>query len=198
VTNNAEGKHAIGNAARLWWRTLQPPPDHQTKGGNSGALARLRRSDLGTAAIEEVTSDLHRRLAPLTWLSGTPLLERTALIAALLAHVREDDKRKVAAALGKQEDDSYLLHPLRLRRLFATHKPAACLIAFRRAIAMLGNKTNVGDLAESLFDWPDAHRGETRRISWAFDYYGGGSAAPDAVQDTSRDTPAASPDQSAA
>jgi len=110
---------------------------------------------------------------------GVGLVERAALIAAVLAHVREDDRRKkVAAAAGEKSGDHPLLHPLRLRRLFAARIAPECLIAFRRLVALLGKEANVADLAEGLFDWPDEIRGDKWRTRWAFDYYGAGSAAP--------------------
>ncbi|WP_374310244.1 type I-E CRISPR-associated protein Cse2/CasB [Methylocella sp.] len=45
-------------------------------------------------------------------------------------------------------------------------------MAFRRLVALLGGTANVADLAESLLDWPDETRGESRRRRWVFDYYG--------------------------
>lgn len=177
---SVEKKRIIGGIALGWWSSLQPEPRQDgRRGGNPGALARLRRADLSAAAMEEVTFDLFRRLSPVVKLQRELLFERTALIAAVLAHVREHDKsRKVAAAAGEKAGDQFVLHPLRLRRLFAAHTTADCLIVFRRLVALLGQRANVADLAESLFDWPDDLRGDKRRTRWAFDYYGAGAAAP--------------------
>jgi CRISPR system Cascade subunit CasB len=160
---------------------LQPDSGHVAgKGGNPGASARLRRADLIGASMEEVAIDLFRRLAPISKLERETLFERTALIAAVLAHVREDNNRKVAAAAGETTGgEQRVLHPLRLRRLFAARTATECLIAFRRLVALLGKKANVADLAESLLDWPDERRGAARRKRWAFDYYGASSAAPE-------------------
>jgi CRISPR type I-E-associated protein CasB/Cse2 len=139
-----------------------------------------QESHLTGAAMEEVTIDLFRRLAPISKLPRDVLFERTALIAAVLAHVREYETRKVAEAAGEKTVDAQrVVHPLRLRRLFAARTPADSLIAFRRLIALLGKKANVADLAESLLDWPDERRGDERRRDWAFDYYGARSAAPE-------------------
>jgi CRISPR system Cascade subunit CasB len=131
--------------------------------------------------MEEVTVDLFRRLAPLSNLTRDVLFERAALIAAVLAHVREEDDRKVVAAAAGEKigDDQRRVHPLRLRRLLTAQSDADCLIAFRRLVALLGKRVNVADLAESLLEWPDAVRGGQRRRRWAFDYYGAGSAAPE-------------------
>ena len=171
----------VGGIALGWWSGLQPEAKQDRRGsGNPGALARLRRADLLDAAMEEVTIDLFHRLKPLVPFHDEALVERVALIAAVLAHVREHENRKVAAAAGEKAGEvQRVLHPLRLRRLFATHSASDCLVAFRRLVALLGKKANVTDLAESLMDWPDEIRGDKRRTRWAFDYYGAGTAAPE-------------------
>ena len=172
---------SLGRIALDWWSGLQVDSGKAARrGGNPGALARLRRADLVGAAMEEVTIDLFRRLTAISKLPRDNLFERTALIAAVLAHVSEHETRRVAAAAGeKNGGDQRVLHPLRLRRLFAAWDMRECLIAFRRLVAVLGKKANVADLAESLLDWPDEWRGGERRRRWAFDYYGAGSAAPE-------------------
>jgi CRISPR type I-E-associated protein CasB/Cse2 len=179
VTDN-ETKPMIGKAALGWWSALQPDPDRKAKTkGDSGALARLRRAGIDAAATEEVTFNLYCRLEPAAPFRGTKLLERAALIAAVLAHVREHDPRKVAMAAGeKSGDDQRVLQPLRLRRLLAARSPDESLVAFRRLVALLGHTANVADLANCLFDWPDELRGDSRRTRFAFDYYGAGAAAP--------------------
>jgi CRISPR system Cascade subunit CasB len=181
TTEQEEKRPIVGGVALAWWSSLQPEPKHQgRRGGDAGALARLRRADLVGAAMEEVTVDFARRLAPTSNLRPDQLFERAALIAAVLAHVRANDISKVAAAAGeKLGEDRRVLHPLRLRRLFAARTPADCLIAFRRLVALLDKKANVADLAASLFDWPDPIRGDTRRTRWAFDYYGAAIGTPD-------------------
>jgi CRISPR system Cascade subunit CasB len=172
-----------GSIALRWWDSLRPQSKQEggRKGGNPGALARLRRADLAGAAMEGVTIDLFRSLAPVSKLSRDVLFERAALIAAVLAHVRENDDSKVAAAAAgeKISEDQRRMHPLRLRRLLAAQSDADCVIAFCRLVALLGKRVNVADLAESLLEWPDAVRGDKRRRRWAFDYYGAGSAAPE-------------------
>jgi CRISPR type I-E-associated protein CasB/Cse2 len=177
---NEENKPTIGKASLGWWISLQPDPDKKSKKkGDSGALARLRRADINAAATEEVTFDLHRRLEPATCLRGTKLLGRAALIATVLAHVRDPENRKVAAAAGEMIGDGQrVLQPLRLRRLLATRTPDECLTAFRRLVALLDRTANVADLAECLFDWPDEFRGDQRRTRFAFDYYGADASAP--------------------
>ncbi len=175
-------KTSIGFVAQKWWEDWRPKTQSNgRRSGDAGAFARLRRADLHAAMIEEVTCDLFRKLEPETKMPRECLFERAALIAAVLTHVREDESWKVAAAAGEKNGDQHVLHPLRLRRLFATRSAPDCLIAFRRLVALLDKKVNVADLAESLFDWPDEVRGDKRRTRWAFDYYGASSAMPHAT-----------------
>lgn len=177
-------KASIGTAAKDWWEEWRPKTQSNgRRNGDAGAFARLRRADLHAAMMEEVTFDLFKKLEPVTKkLPHEIVFERAALIAAVLTHVREHESRRVAeAAAGEKMGDQQVLHPLRLRRLFATRSAPDCLIAFRRLVALLDKKVNVADLAESLFDWPDEVRGDKRRTRWAFDYYGASSAAPDAT-----------------
>jgi CRISPR system Cascade subunit CasB len=66
------------------------------------------------------------------------------------------------------------MSPLRFKRLLAATEDQDLMIAFRRAVALAGKRNiDVGDVAVSLLDWSDR-----RRMRWAFDYYGAGSAAP--------------------
>lgn len=176
----------IGDIALEWWERVTPVTrTNGRRSGDAGAFARLRRADLNGAMMEEWTSELFRSLRPVAKVHPKTLFERAALIAAVLAHVRDDDgaKRVAEAAGEKRNSDQRVLHPLRLRRLFAARNPPDCLIAFRRLVALLGKKVNVADLAESLFDWPDEMAGDRRRTRWAFDYYGAGSTAPNGDQD---------------
>jgi CRISPR type I-E-associated protein CasB/Cse2 len=174
----------LGEAAWRWWRRLKPDPSVKHK-GDPGALARLRRGSLQEAALEPATADLYRRINPLLRerreLEG---FERAALIAAVLAHVRESDRReRVARAAGEHGDNAARLSPLRFRKILTARGASDCLIAFRRLVALLGSTVDVGDLAVSLAEWNMDGAGDRRRTRWAFDYYDAGAAAPDESQD---------------
>jgi CRISPR system Cascade subunit CasB len=105
-----------------------------------------------------------------------------ALIAAALAQVREDSKEKLARAIGTPragEGTTALVSPLRLKRLVSAREPDDLLIAFRRAIAILGHTANVKDVARQLLLWTDERTADRARTLFTFDYHNAGDAAPD-------------------
>jgi CRISPR system Cascade subunit CasB len=170
--------------AARWWRALQPDekrPDPSARAGNRAALARLRRcsATVEAATIPEalvlagrlgITHGLHARF------------EGVLLTAIVLAHVREDDRSApVARQLGGAGPDARApMSPLRFARLLNAETTEEKLIAFRRAVALLGGTANVPDLARALLNWS-----EKTRIDWAFDYHGAptGPAANPAAGD---------------
>lgn len=197
-------RREIEAGARRWWRDLQPKsrraeveanggsdrpgePDGfglAPRHGDPAALARLRRASFPAEAMaEEATLDLFRRLG-LTQ-ADYRRLPRIAVIAMVLAHVREDapprpDGRRDPAirAVGRtsvENEDSAALKPLRFRRLLGCRDDDDDGLAreMRRLVALAGRRINVGDLAASLFFW-----NEGTRTRWAFDYFAAGFAAP--------------------
>lgn len=173
-----------GAIALTWWTLLQPDRDAGRK-GDTGTLARLRRASLIDAMSEEAVVRLHRRLG-LT----RQQFPRAALVACVLAHVRDHEPRlKVARAAGPPSNqENGVLSALRFRRLLTIRGEEDCAIAFRRLVALLGGKVNVRDLAESLLDWSDDIKGDRRRTRWAFDYYDAGAAVPEEAPDPSTQT----------
>jgi CRISPR system Cascade subunit CasB len=168
--------------ARRWWEMLH---DATRKDGTANpardpaALARLRRATSPMDALEEPSVfDLYRKLG-FSRHEFERRLPRVAVVAAVLAHVRADAalgsngfRPRFADLLGRGEHP--LMSALRFKRLLAATEDPDLMITFRRAVAIAGKKgIDVGDLAESLLDWSDR-----RRMQWAFDYYGAGSAAP--------------------
>jgi CRISPR system Cascade subunit CasB len=165
--------------ARRWWEMLQnnrngaPNPAR-----NPAALARLRRAAMPIDALEEPTVfDLYKRLG---FGRGEVdrRLPRVGAVAAVLAHIRTDAepgtgyRRRFAEMLGQGERP--LMSPLRFKRLLEATEDQDLMVAFRRAVMLVGARNiNVGDVAESILAWS-----ERRRMRWAFDYYGAGMAAP--------------------
>jgi CRISPR system Cascade subunit CasB len=156
--------------AARWWRDLQPDekrPDPSRRAGNRAALARLRRcTRLAEAGAEPAALDLARQLGVTSGVHRQ--LEKVLLAAIVLAHVREDDPgAKVARRLGAAEAGQRApMSPLRLARLLSADTTEEQLIAFRRAVALLGGRVPVADLARALLNWS-----ENTRIAWAFEYH---------------------------
>jgi CRISPR system Cascade subunit CasB len=168
-------------AARAWWGTLMPG---EAKGqrGDRAAVARLRRAgSILDAAAEPAAGDLFRQLRFTH--NGTNVI-RAALIAAVLAHVRTDDRsQSVARAIGTPrggDDTTALVTPLRFKRLISAREAEDLLIAFRRAVAILDHTANVKDLARQLIAWTDDEQADRARTFFAFDYHGAGQYAPHA------------------
>jgi len=167
-----------GWKARLWWHGLQPNPDFPN-GRNGAALAKLRRAHswVEAAAVPE-TITLFRKLEK----QYERELPRVAVVAAVLAHVREENKNgSVAGSIGKAPNDSEtraVLSELRLGRLLSVSGDDDILIAFRRLVALMGKTANVADLAEQILYWDHREWGDRHRVNFAFNYWQAGDAAP--------------------
>lgn len=196
-------KH-IQTAAYGWWKSLQPAVhDGRAYPGDRATLARLRRAaDPLAAAHEPATLDLYRRLKmlPADASQGqiAAALSRVAVLASLLAHVRDEPKPKLlfGRALGPTDlkaPDSAALKPLRLARLLAARGDEDIAIAFRRAIALLDGIANVGDLAWLVLTWDRDELGDRVRTLFAFAYHDASAHAPDDPGDAPGDTSATSP-----
>lgn len=140
-----------------WWKTLSEQ--------NRAARARLRRATVSEAACDEATLDLCRRLG-----LGWPALPKVARLACVLAHVRENDPRPFAQAIGRAaagDADSAALSPLRFRHLLTATEDDDIVRGFRRAVAIAGGRANVRDLFYLLMGWEQ----DRTRTRFAFDYY---------------------------
>ncbi|MFT4080532.1 type I-E CRISPR-associated protein Cse2/CasB [Rhodomicrobium sp.] len=185
-------KNEIGDEARKWWQSLQPAKSGEVAnangGGNRAALAKLRRSSTWVeAAAERETALLFRRVGS----GNEQRLRRVGVLAAVLAHVRENETLKIASSVGpnKGDDATAQLSQLRLRRLLSTSGDDEILTAFRRLVALKGGTANVGDLADLIMNWDS----ERTRMRFAFDYWQAGEAAPrdNPKEETSTEKPAA-------
>lgn len=140
-----------------WWQELE---------NHRGDRAMLRRA----SGIEQVMFNpafhrLWRKLKGTRWTSA----ERVAVIAALAARVKvHDSSASFAAQLGTAPAgrDKPAFSGLRFRRLLQIADREELLSACSRAIALLGGRINLTNLAESTYWWNDGVRKQ-----WAFDYY---------------------------
>jgi CRISPR system Cascade subunit CasB len=182
-----ERKH-VEAAAREWWRSLQPRTSNgHTYQGDRATLARLRRATEPLAAAHEpATLDLYRRL-DVARPDASPhqiaaALSRVAVLASVIAHVRNDDeKRLLGRALGPNDakvPETALLKPLRLARLLAARGDEEIETDFRRAVALLDGTANVGDLAWLVLAWDRDELGDRVRTLFAFAYHDASAHAP--------------------
>ena len=171
------------NATIAWWRDLQPDPNRNRTGDRAG-LARLRRCATVAEAMQDpITISLFQRCGG----TGPWHLPAAGLAAAVLAHVREDDREnpRIARRVGPDNTDkpeTALLKPLRFRRLLEAELPDERLAAFRRMAALARGKLNVRDLAGALLDWS-----EGRQRRWVYEYWNAGK--PTAVPYAEETTP---------
>lgn len=174
-------RRSSADTARQWWaelagvaviKTLEREGSVEVaqRRGNPGALARLRRA---ATPVESVLDPEARSLVRRIGVNSSQRPERVARLASLLAHVREDDQRnKVAFALGGSEEELRLMKPVRFRRLMLSESDDDLYLALRRAISMLGRKANVRDLSHAWLNWHHPMMGERIRIQWTFAYVG--------------------------
>ena len=170
------------DAAWQWWNSLRPG-EQTWQRGDRAALAKLRRaSSILDAAAEPATADLFKKLGFERRFAERDL-RRAALVAAALAHIRDDNKREtLARAIGTPRggaDTTELVTPLRLKRLIAAREPDDLLISFRRTIAILGGTANVKDVTRQLLLWTDDDLADRARTLFTFDYHDASAAAPE-------------------
>lgn len=186
-----EQKKEYLHPARFWWKQLQPnkTDDKGYSRGDRAALAKMRRcSTWVEASAEPQTLALFHMLG-----KGKDCeLPRIAVLASVLAHVREESKfdeqlRRiplVADGIGKRPDDKTTqakLSERRLRRLLTATGDDEILKAFRRLVAIMGGKANVADLADNILYWDHPETGDSTRVKFAFHYWKAGQAAPSAA-----------------
>jgi len=161
MTTDESAKLDVGEAARAWWHDLNRPPEQG--GRDRASLAELKRSydPLDIAFVSAFGRLRHGLKAYSEW-----RLRRAAMIAHVLAHVREDDGRPMAQALGPQQgDEGAAMSEARFRRLLQARDDADLTRRLVRAVKMLKGKANVADLASAIWWWNDR-----TRQKWAFRY----------------------------
>ena len=161
------GDPDISTRARDWWLGLQH---------DNAARARLRRARTPLdALLEPQTYNLMQRLG---WHGDRG--ERVAALAAVLAHVREDDPQRIARAIGRKklkDEDSALVSEGRFRRLMTERSIGDLQTSMKRLVDHLGGRASVADLTYSMLWWSDK-----TRTNWAYDYYAAGDASSDPAE----------------
>ena len=144
-----------------WWRRLNPPEGAQS-GPHKAALARIRRAATPTEVLLE--PEALRLVARLPF---SP--EKAAVLAGVLAFVRETEDRSVAGAIGRSsldDEQSAAMSEGRFRRLLQS-SDGELMDAMRRLVRLRKGCANVINLSNSVLYW-----NEQTKQRWIFDYYG--------------------------
>ena len=179
-----EAAKSAGVVAQNWWRGLAQSDDGKpAQGSRRAALAKLRRA----ASPLEVMMEPHA----LRLVHGLPgfNVDRVAVVAGVLAYVREDVDARIIRVVGRsslEDEMSAMLSENRFRRLLQTPPDNLLLLEAMRRLVRLAKKANVADLAESLL-----YRGDRRKKQWIFDYYRASSVTPSSTQAETPTTPLA-------
>lgn len=174
--------------ARKWWRTMAGWPSGNN--ADRGGLAKLRRcrEPLNALLLAPATFNLIERLPKSN-------KDRVAVLAVVLAHIRDDDSSKrIARAIGRKslsDEESALLSEGRFRRLLQSEGNEELLTNMVRLVRHMKGKANVEDMAKTILDWGDTKWGNRTRRRWAFDYYAVHNAAPKIIDSQDTDIPEA-------
>lgn len=171
TTHDTQRKRFRPEQAHRWWESLRPDPESR-RPGDPAALAALRRC--------ATTSQVH--LVPVFELLVREMpearLDDLAVVAAVLAHVREHDPsagvaEQIAKASGPGGQPA--VSPLRFRRLLQVNGAEERIRAGARIARQLKGQVNVVDLADALYWWDheqDLHRQNMDvQRRWARRYY---------------------------
>ncbi len=148
------------STAYEWWRRLTAKEGARL-GQRRAALARMRRAATPIEVMQEPEA-----LRLIERLPRRP--EDVAILAGILAFVRESDDRSVARTVGRtrlDDDQSALLSEGRFRRLLQAQH-GELMEALRRLVRMTNGRADVRDLSFSVLHWGD---GVKKR--WIFEYY---------------------------
>lgn len=163
-----------------WWNWLDGTQISFKKSNGRGDRARLRRVEspddvLLTDAFFHFLQEM-----PETW-SERKHLQASAMIAAIVAHVKENNETMSFATLlatPKDNGDKPRMSELRFQQLQKSHDPTEFFRRLLRAVKMLDSNVNIPSLANDVLHWMhEYHKGIDRNpqkrlaFCWANDYY---------------------------
>ncbi|MDO8841272.1 MAG: type I-E CRISPR-associated protein Cse2/CasB [Methanocalculus sp.] len=144
---------------QAWWQGFD---------NNRGERADLRRCH---SAHEVMLNPAYHRLRLRLSENGEIYpgnLRRLAILAGVLAHVREGTQIPVAEQLGRSntEMETTGFSEIRFRRILQTEDPEDLFMTLIRMVQHQGGKINIRDLSYSILNW-----NERTREQWAMKYY---------------------------
>lgn len=171
---NFKPEALMGEILTDFWKGLE---------NNKGTRAELRRcQNVSEVVITPVCSRMCHRVEKLM---PTSILweSRFAAVLGLISHLDKNDMKTV---LAEKDNDKYIeifiepmthlsgerpvLSELRFRRLLQRDQNDI-YPAMLRVLRLLGGRTNLFGLAESIFYWKDKIRGDEICKRWAFAYF---------------------------
>lgn len=168
-----------------WQKTVQTWFDlmhgqHQDKGQkpSSGELARLKRVD---SVAQIPLTDGFRRLWFALQRAGGEMKESDmigwAIVAGILAHVKNDDPHTFAECAGQSPNERPAVHPLRFQQLLAARNADELYIRLKRQLPLIDHRCHVLRLTDDLLRWQRelkdeyVHRQNSIAVQWALKYY---------------------------
>lgn len=151
-----------------WWGTLE---------GNRGDRAQLRRADRPDDVLLTRAFFNFLQYMPERWASERHLYA-SALVAATLAHVRQEARGGSFARQLAGDGERPVMSELRFRQLLKSRTPEEFFRRLLRAVRLLGGSVNLQSLTEGILQWYDEYLdGEAADprwrlgVKWAKDYY---------------------------
>lgn len=169
-----------------WWQSMNLSPDELAQKHISVAptsyRAQLKRCDSSDAAMltegfralwlkldEDITNGDYRGRQ----------IEKWAVVAALLVHVKKNIGVKLALQAGRKTDgDKSVVSELRFAQLQNARTPDEFLRRLRRILTQIKGEVSVEGLSNDIYQWFSEHnqfrpRKAEKRIAvrWAMDYY---------------------------
>ena len=140
------------DVAEEWWENLKE---------RRAARARLRRAKTLLEIMQEPEA-----LRLIERLPRNP--DRAAMLAGILAWVRDNDDQLVARAIGRTslDEEDAPMSEARFRRLLQA-RDDELMEAMRRLVRLAKGKANVRDLSFAVLYW-----GDEVKKRWIFQYYG--------------------------
>lgn len=157
---------------KKWWQLLNK---------KRGDRARLRRAETPDDVLLSEPFFHFLQKMPDDW--ATPYrLQSSAMVAATLAHVKENKAdQSFAAQMGTAKEgtkDKAKVNVLRFQQLQKSRNPEDFFRRICRAVKLLDGKVNVLSLSDSIMHWMmEKQKGVDKEplkrlaVSWATDYY---------------------------
>lgn len=149
----------LGKGLRQWWSKLE---------NDRGTRAMLRRcSTLDEVVMSPAYQRFYRYMLACGWPDDAAerQKDKLAAIAALVAMVKDDDPKDLPYRMSEKEFERPLLSELRFRALLKIDTTDELLTGLRRALPLVGHKTNLVRLAHDVYWWND----DTKK-KWAYAY----------------------------